>query len=401
MMLYLVYYIFLSGADMFENIGKSLTLDRKKGKRQPVYQQIFGEVSRLIDRGELKSGHSLPSIAALAKMLNVNYRTAKLAYEMLAREKIVTYVPNRGAIVSETKKANIQKSISITYIRPRVNSVWMATSVGIEKFCTENQIEFSMIDASGADISGSHEAYLEALQNPVRQGEGLLIVPYELPQYKDAISKLIEKRVPFVFVDRELPGIEASSVSADHFAGAYNAAMHLLRIHKRPVYYFGASKSPSSSRKWFEGWKAAMNTYGYDSLDSYIHNLHAEEAALFTHKWYAIEDAVEAAVEFLRSIKQTPCSVFVGADHIAKGLYLAAEEIGMKVGQDIFMVGFGNIPLCETLDVPLSSVDQYPEQVGYQSAELLYRHIKGEICRNVQIVCPTKLYIRQSSTGIK
>jgi DNA-binding LacI/PurR family transcriptional regulator len=386
---------------MFGGFGKTLMLDRRKGKKQPLYQQICGEVSELVDRGKLQNGHSLPSISALAKMLKVNYPTAKLAYEMLAKDKIITCIPNKGAVVSGAKPVEIKKQTAITYIRPKTNSVWLETSVGAERFCNEHQIEFSLIDASGPDASGSHDAYLEALQNPVRPEEGLLVVPFELPQYKDAISKLIERDVKFVFLDRELPGIEASSVSADHFVGVYNATVHLLQTHKRPVYYFGASKSPSSSRKWFEGWKTAMNEYGYHSFDSYVYNLHGEEATLFTHKWHAIGDAVEAAVEFLKSIKQMPCSVFVGADHIAKGLYLAAEEIGMKVGQDIFMVGFGNIPLCETFDVPLSSVDQCPEQVGYRGAELLYRHLKGEIHKNVQMVCPTKLYIRQSSTGIR
>jgi len=381
---------------MVEGLKKAVTLDRKKGKKQPLYQQVCSEVSKLIVGQNLQGGYSLPSISALAKMLKINYRTAKLAYEMLAKEDVVTYVPNKGAVVKNNKSAEIPKQTHITYIRPKINSVWVEISSGIERFCTEHNVEFSIIDAGG-----SHDVYLDAMQNPIKPEEGLLVVPYELPQYKEVVSELINKGVRFVFIDRDLPGVEASSVSADHFVGVYNATMHLLQAHNRPVYYFGQSKSPSSSRNWFEGWKSAMNEYGYHSLDSYVHNLHAEEATLFTHKWHAIEDAAAAAMEFIKTIKEKPFSVFVGGDHIAKGIYLAAREMGLEVGRDIFIVGYGNIPMSERFDVPLSSVDQNSELVGYRSAELLYRHLNGELHRNVQIVCPTKLYVRQSSTGSK
>jgi DNA-binding LacI/PurR family transcriptional regulator len=381
---------------MVEGLKKAVTLDRKRGKKQPLYQQVCSEVSKLIAGQNLQGGYSLPSISALAKMLKINYRTAKLAYEMLAKEDVVTYIPNKGAVVKNNKPAETSKQIHITYIRPKINSVWVEISSGIERFCTENNIEFSIVDAGG-----SHEVYLNALQNPIKPEEGLLVVPYELPQYKEVIGGRINKGVRIVFIDRELLGIEASSVSADHFVGVYNATMHLLQTHKRPVYYFGQSKSPSSSRNWFEAWKTAMNEYGYHSVDSYVYNLHAEEATLVTHKWHAIEDAAAAAMEFLKSVKEKPFSVFVGGDHIAKGIYLAAREIEMQIGRDIFIVGYGNIPMSERFDVPLSSVDQNSELVGYRSAELLYRQLKGELHKNVQIVCPTKLYVRQSSTGTK
>ncbi len=379
---------------MTDNI-ESMPLDRSKGKQQPLYQQISSNIRGLIESEKLDDGYNLPSIATISKMLNISYRTAKMAYDILESDNYVKYIPNKGAVVTQKRRIEDNKTLAITFVRPRINSVWGAISRGIEKYCLEHDIAFSLCDANS-----SHDSYLDALKYPVADNQGLLVTPYELDEYREILNMLINDGVKIVFVDRTLSGVNASSVSADHFLGVFEIVSHLLDVHGLPVYYFGQYKSPSSSRSWFEGWKSAMCDYGFYDTNNYIHGLGVEEAELFTHKWFAVEDITEEALRFLQSVKKFPCSVFASGDHIAKGIYIAAEEIGLKIGEDIFLAGYGNIPMCERVSVPLSSVDQNSEQVGYSSAELLHRHLRRELRSVVHLACPTRLCIRQSSEGV-
>jgi DNA-binding LacI/PurR family transcriptional regulator len=379
---------------MFEGLSENVVLDRNKGKKLPLYQQISERIGGVIKKENLQDGYGLPSVAVLARMLNVSYRTAKLAYDLLESAEVLRYVPNKGAVVNQKTVTQIAQQFTMTYIRPRVNSVWASISMGIEKFCSEKGVKFSV-----ADANSSHELYLRALQRKMEPNEGVLVVPYELPEYYDTLRKIIADGTKVVFVDRILPGMDVSSVCADHYIGVYEIVSHLLSCRDLPVYYFGQYKSPSSCRSWFEGWKTAMNEYGYNDIDSYVYDLSQEEAVLFTHPWYAVEDVTKAALNFLKSIKQFPCSVFASGDHIAKGIYIAGQEIGIKVGKDVFLAGYGNIPMCEKMEVPLSSVDQNSQQVGYRSAELLYKLLKENSSSIINIMCSTKMHIRQSSLG--
>jgi len=71
----------------------------------------------------------------------------------------------------------------------------------------------------------------------------------------------------------------------------------------------------------------------------------------------------------------------------------------LQIGKDVFVVGFGDIPLAQTMPVPLSSVFQNSELVGYESAKLLYELITGDMEKPVHRILPVELRIRASSTG--
>ncbi len=386
---------------MIDSIKDKILIDRANGKKSPVYKQIHIGITELISKENLPDGYSLPTVAELANILGVNYRTAKLAYEMLVADEFIRYVPNKGAVVNNKaanqSEAGVSKGIfrrlAITFIRPRMAAAWLEMASGVSDYCKENDIDLTVIDALG-----SHSDYLEALKCEVRSNEGLLVVPYELPEYNKAIESLMAKEVKFVFMDRYLEGVEASVVAADHFGGVYGATCHLLETHDRPAYYLGQSMSPSSSRSWYEGWKAAMVDHGYGNLvDSYVYTLKEREAELFGRKWHCMEDNTQLGLDFLRMVKRGPCSVFVSGDYLANGLYLAANELGFEVGKDLFVVGFGNVPMGQKLQVPLTSVDQNSRQVGYKGAELLSRHMNGQMNGTIKISCETKLHIRASS----
>ena len=107
----------------------------------------------------------------------------------------------------------------------------------------------------------------------------------------------------------------------------------------------------------------------------------------------------DLVLDFFKSIKQEKCSIFGLNDDAARGVYMASKEIGLTIGSDVFVAGFGDRPYCNKLSVPLTSVSQFDEQVGYEAARLLHEMITNIQVSPAQLVLPAKLCIRQSSSG--
>jgi LacI family transcriptional regulator len=105
----------------------------------------------------------------------------------------------------------------------------------------------------------------------------------------------------------------------------------------------------------------------------------------------------DAIVQMLSQGRKEPYCIFAVNDAIAQLVYKAAEQFNLIVGKDIFLVGFDDLPLCERLDPPLSSVHQSAEQVGYEGAKLLYEELAGHVDRPIHKVLPNNLVIRASS----
>jgi DNA-binding LacI/PurR family transcriptional regulator len=116
---------------------------------------------------------------------------------------------------------------------------------------------------------------------------------------------------------------------------------------------------------------------------------------------YLIEYSANIAKKLFESRSEGKICVFAINDYVAKGVFLAAEELGLQVGRQVILAGFGDLPLCNNLRVPLTSVSQSNEQVGYEAARMLYQNVsKGERHEPIHLVLPVELCIRQSSAGI-
>lgn len=84
-------------------------------------------------------------------------------------------------------------------------------------------------------------------------------------------------------------------------------------------------------------------------------------------------------------------------DYAARSVYRAAEELKLRVGCDIMLFGFDDLPLASCLECPLSSVRQPRKEIGFEAAKLLCDEVSGKITRPVIKVLPVELVERESS----
>ncbi len=381
---------------LFSTLAANIESERKRLKGKRLYEYINQQLGEMISSGQIPPGSTLPGISALAKELNVNYRTLKSAYEMLEHQGLINYRPNRKATVKGGKNSNsLSDKPVIGFIRMHCDAFCLDLSAGIRQYCEETGSDFLLTDAMF-----SHDNSLEALKNMSDEADGVILLPYERQDYTEGVKDFQKAGRHVVFVDRLLPGVEASTVTADNFSGAYLATKHLIEQHGRPVYHFGTVSEPSSCRERSNGWIRAMHDNNFLDVDKYLAGQDLSESNLAEMRTEHRKYNYKTAMDFLEAHRGEQLSVFASNDYKAESLYEAAEMMGMLVGRDIFIVGFGNLPICEKLPVKLSSIEQHTFEVGYNAARILGLMIDGSLRHRVNRVVPVDLIVRQSSLKV-
>ncbi|AQT68761.1 Arabinose metabolism transcriptional repressor [Anaerohalosphaera lusitana] len=377
----------------------NIQLDKNQNKSNPLYQQIRREVQKRIDTNEISAGDVFPSITFLAKEWNVAYRTIKSAFELLEQDGVVSLHKGKCIVANDGSGNGISsQTFAVSYITCHHDDPYYAiASSGIRRFMLEKGIEYAMMD-----VGNSRRSFLEAIENPGPDIDGLLVLPFELPGYGEAVQRAIDAGKKVVFLDRVLPGVEASSVECDHFSIAFDATTHLLELHGRPVYFLGFADKPSGARDWYKGWSRGMQAHNHFDLEPYFFDFLVGEQELASTLDVGLEYSIKAATRLFSTRKDDVYCIFSGNDFIARGIYIAAENFGLQIGKDVFVVGSNDMPFAAKMQVPLSSVGTVPsaEQLGYQAAKLLYEHLTGAKKNPVRQLLPVELKARQSSLGV-
>lgn len=386
---------------MVETLAR-IKINKDRNKSMPLYRQIHRKLRETIEKGDdIYEGDYLPSISVLAKRLDVHYRTVKAAYELLEKDGTIKYQTNKGAVLIRKRSSTIRKSVhkmTASFVTwHHRGAFFVHVAEGIKQFFTEQDIDYSLVD-----VGTSKDRFVEAVSNMGGNVDGLLVLPLEQPGYAEAIGQALQNGTKVVLVDRHLPGVDVASVEPGHFEGAYKATLHLLEQHKRAVYYLGITEKPSSCRDWMSGWAQAMYEYNFCDLKSHCIDLGVSEEELATSTNIGLEYYVDASMRLFNSKKEDVYCIYAGNDFVARGVYIAAEKLGLEVGKNVFVVGNDDMPFAQTFDVPLSSIRQIPSinQVGYEAAKLLYQYIIGAVEKPIRRLLPTELIVRQSSTGI-
>jgi LacI family transcriptional regulator len=344
--------------------------------------------------GEYGRAGKLASERDLCSKYGVSRPTIREALAILTTEGVLLREGKRGVTVcgrgGEQQKPEIKQKVM--YIRWFAEALCYYVGNGFSRAVREFGDDPLIVDAMG-----SHQKMLDAIRHPPAGIEGLLLLVVDHPVYEGAIKEARSKGLKLVFVDRVLPGFDFSSVTVDNFGGGYQATDHLVHAHNRPVYYVGSSANPSTTRDRYRGWVEAMRVHGFSNWQDYIWEYPSDSG---------LEQLGEKEVnmhqhlrQFFREKKESHYSIFTVNDTSAGLLYTIASEFDLKVGKEVFVVGFDDLPLCKRLDPMLSSVYQPQEQLGYEGARLLYEELASRVARPIHKVLPVELKIRASSTG--
>jgi DNA-binding LacI/PurR family transcriptional regulator len=374
-----------------EQVNSYRKLKRGRGKGRPLYQQIQRHLSKQIQSGRVKSGWRLPSISQMVKGWNVDYQTINMALERMEKDGLIRRESGRGKgpVVlkgSETKYSTV-------FIRWNNEGFHLEITEGVRKFAEEKGFDLSVID-----VSQSIDDLINAISHPVKGTDGIILVPSDSPEFRRACIHAQNLGIKIVFADRNLEGLPISSVTDDHVGGAHQATRHLLELWNMPVYCLGVT-SVSSVQDRLQGWISAMRKYGFHEHDEYICQIPDLDMRRDDYLRMEAQHNHDAALKLLKQRKNKKTLIFTCTGNAAQGLYKAAQELSLKIGQDVFAAGFGDDPRSRRLKVPLTCVPQVFEELGYEAANVLYMEMTGSVKHPMYRLLPAKLQIRQSSTG--
>ncbi len=216
---------------------------------------------------------------------------------------------------------------------------------------------------------------------------GLLISISQTTRKSDHFKMLQRRGIPFVFFDRACEDINVDKVVVNDYEGAFKAVEHLiLRGYKR-IAHLAGPKHISISKDRFRGYLDALKKYNRPF-----------EEELLVCGGFNEEDGI-LGFQKLRQMKKLPDAIFAVNDPVAMGAFMQIKEMGLKIPDDIALVGFSDIPGVSLLDPPLTTVAQPQYQIGQVAAKMLLQQIDhGPESDVPQIeILKTKLIVRKST----
>lgn len=227
--------------------------------------------------------------------------------------------------------------------------------------------------------SPSSEGVDEAVQRLNHQSiDGLIIIRAETAT---PTTLALPPRLPVVVSDSRFVG-HHPAVGADQTTGATEAVDHLLALGHRTVHHLAGpvSSGPATLRR--EAWEAALHAAG------------RPVPPVYQGDWTAAS-GYELGRRVAEDLEVT--AVLCANDESATGLMQALSEHGVRVPDDVSVVGFDDIPLAAYLVPPLTTVRQDFEQIGSNLVELLLRQLGGDELTDHHIVVPAPLVVRRST----
>jgi LacI family transcriptional regulator len=206
-----------------------------------------------------------------------------------------------------------------------------------------------------------------------------------------SFGRLKERNVPYVLLDRDLPVLKAPFVGGDDLLFGKMATQHLIAEGcKRIGHISGPPMSPGFER--LEGYKRALRAAGIPVKPEYIVSPAEPGPRTFHHGF--------ESTQRLLSVKPRVDGIFCFNDPIAVGAIEAVLAAGLRIPEDVAIIGCGDLPLGATLRIPLSTIDQNTKELGENAAKIvlsmLLKKPKSSPPRRT-IVSP-QLLIRASSS---
>lgn len=302
------------------------------------------------------------SKATVSAVLNNTGAVKEATLERVnAAMELLNYRP--GGAGARRRGARRDKSIAVL-IKEHDNPYYAGIIDGVRSVCVAQG--YTVLVASSEGDYDTERRAVELLR--AKDVDGLIITPV-LDEQAD-LSHLFElkrRNFPFVLLE-EIRGVRASLVDVDNVAASRTAVEYLLSLgHARIAHLAGPSYSAHTQQR-VDGVRLA-----------YSGSQQAFTAHTVVPAGAHLEDGYRAGLALFRKAPAAsrPTAVTCYNDLVALGLCRALAELGIRVPQDVSVVGFDDIPLCRYAPIPLASIRVPTFEMGETAAQMLLRHVES------------------------
>ncbi len=286
------------------------------------------------------------------------------------------YVPSRLARGLSAKRTG-----TLAVIVPDVANPFFTLIVrGAEEVARRAGYRAILCDTR-ADLTVEREVIEEMLAHRV---EGILIAPVS-DRSREHLRRLTAFNVPFVLVDRTVPGVETDAVLGDSEEGAQRLIEHLLSLGHRRIGMIVESDDVSTARDRRLGYEAALRAAGIPADAELVARASVDPGGGY------------AGMRRLLSLDEPPTAVFTVNNLVALGAIEAVRSAGLEVPDDVALVCFDDIEYASRLYPFLTVMEQPAETFGTLSAQLLLERIENRAPERPRVVVlPAQFVVRRS-----
>jgi LacI family transcriptional regulator len=227
----------------------------------------------------------------------------------------------------------------------------------------------------------SHEAaHVAAITRGVADGL-LLILPRDTGSYLDSLRR---RQFPYVVIDPQEIDETTPAVGVTNREGAQSATRYLIDLGHRRIGFITGNLELVSARDRLAAYRATLAEYGIPLRPELI----AEGDFLQKRGFHAAQELLD--------LPERPTAIFASNDDTAFGVIEAARDRGLRIPEDLSVVGFDDIPEAANVHPPLTTVRQPLDQMGRAGARMLLHAIEHPEIEMRSTILPTELIIRSS-----
>jgi LacI family transcriptional regulator len=200
------------------------------------------------------------------------------------------------------------------------------------------------------------------------------------------LAALARAHLPLVVIDPlNLPRARVTSVGSTNFAGGVVATQHLLGLGHRRIAFLGGPLSAACNQARMHGYRAAMEAEGAPVPVAYVRSGH-----------FLYEDGLALGALML-DLPEPPTAVFAASDETAAGVFEAARARGLRIPEDLSVVGFDDTQVARFASPPLTTVRQPLREMGGIALRTSLRLAAGEELESHHVELATELVVRSST----
>ncbi len=301
------------------------------------------------------------------------------------RQRVLDAIADLGFVRNESARqlrAGRSRTIGLVVLDVS-NPFFTDVAHGAEMAANENG-SVIMLCNSGQKLEWEAR-YLDLLEE--QRVQGVLITPVGTDNSR--LDLLVARGTPVVLVDRGTEHPNWCSVAVDDVLGGSEAVTHLIEQGHRQLAFVGGPLTLRQVNDRYLGAVKGLTDAGHDP----------GELEVFETPWLTLKAGRQAGEHLVaRPERQRPTGVFCANDLLALGVLQAAVAEGLRVPQDIAIVGYDDIDYAAAAAVPLSSVRQPRELIGRTATELLLDEMReGSSHQHRRVIFKPQLEIRASS----
>ena len=311
------------------------------------------------------------SVSTVSKVVNGRRDVASATRSHIQRVlDELAYVPRRGESPQASRVALLFHGPLMTYSLEILEGILTAaTDAGVD------------VVVARTDIA-PHRAAQLIRERAVTDWQAVIAVTTAASE----LSVLSRAHVPTVVIDpMGPPQADVISVGSTNFAGGLTATQHLLDLGHRRIAYLGGTASAACNQARLQGYRGAMEAAGASVPKEF------ERSGEFRYEDGLVEGAV------LLDLPVPPTGIFSANDEMALGILEAARARGMRVPQDLSIVGFDDTEVARVAAPPLTTVAQPLRGMGIVALRTAFRLGAGDHVDSHHVELATKLIVRGST----